>query len=346
MRKTLPEIHECYDVIPKLSNQVMTWEILKTALELGIFDELKAPVLAEDVAARLSIHPQNTEHFLKSLVALGWATYEDSHFCATGFGKQCLMKGEDTYVGDFFAFMEKWQQSMRDGGILNLVRHGPKPTKNLGNADLWEYGARASLNYSRCGRAQLIAEHVAALPEFPKFSKILDLGGGNGVIGLAVAQKHPSLQCVVFEQGAVCKVIHEVITEYGAEDRVSAMAGNYMEDPIGDGYDFIMANFTLNFYRDNMDAVMEKICKALNPGGLFFVLSDGMNKDKTAPASSVLSWLSTSLMQQDMVFEHDEIEHRMLKAGFATTQCRLEDCNALSGGHGPVKITVGRKACA
>ena len=45
-------------------------------------------------------------------------------------------------------------------------------------------------------------------------------------------------------------------------------------------YDFIMANFTLNFYRDRLDEIMRKVYKALKPDGIFMVTSDGLSKDK------------------------------------------------------------------
>ena len=79
------------------------------------------------------------------------------------------------------------------------------------------------------------------------FGKILDMGAGPGIIGIAVTAAHPSLECIVFDQPAVCKVANEVVCEYGMENRITVKSGDYMQDDIGSGYEFVMANFTLNF---------------------------------------------------------------------------------------------------
>lgn len=57
----------------------------------------------------------------------------------------------------------------------------------------------------KIGRAAESAELVAALPEFAQFRKILDLGGGPGLIGMAIVHAHPELKGVIFEIPAVGK---------------------------------------------------------------------------------------------------------------------------------------------
>ncbi len=107
-----------------------------------------------------------------------------------------------------------------------MVTNGPPPKQNISNPEIWEKGARVSVNYSLCGRAQAVAHHVSMLPEFSSFSTILDLGAGPGIIGIAVTAAHPSLKCVVFDQPAVANVASEVVEEYGMGDRVTVQGGD------------------------------------------------------------------------------------------------------------------------
>lgn len=343
MKKALPTSHlECAELFA-LPYGTVRWELVKTAIQLDLFDHLQEPETAEEIAERLATHPANTGHFLNALAALGYLSKQEGRFRNTPLAQTFLTGGSDTSIGPSLLFMESWILPLLGGGMKDLVRNGPGPSREVGDEGIWETGARASLNYSRCGRAQRIAEHVASLPEFPSFSRMLDMGAGPGIIGIAVASAHPSLRCVLFDQPAVCRVTDRVIAEYGVEDRAETMRGDYTQDPIGDGYDFVMANYTLNFYHDTLDSIVRKVHDALNPGGLFMVLSDGLTREKTQPAASVLAWLAPTLQGSDMAFERGTVARAMLRAGFASTESRMLDDIEMEA-HGPVDMIVGRKA--
>lgn len=342
MKKELPDADSRYASLFTLPQEAVKWELLKTAIKLKIFDYLNDPGMAEEIAAKLSTHAVNTEYLLKALVALEWLLYADGKYQNAPTAELFLTTNKDTSIGSSLLFMDSWIHPVLNGGMLDLVQNGPPAPSDFSDESIWKTGARVSLNHSRCGRAQLVASHVAALPEFSTFTKILDLGSGPGIIGIAVTAAHPSLDCVVFDKTSVCKVSDEVIAEYGMGDRVKTVCGDYMNDLFGENYDFVMANFTLNFYRDRLDEIMKKVYDSLNPGGIFMVTSDGLNKDKTAPVASVISWLSTCLRGTDMSFERGVIADAMLSAGFISTQSQIVN-DAEVEAHGPVDIILGRK---
>ena len=340
--KKLPKMSLNSSVFYALPYQTVKWEVLKTAIELDVFSHLSEPSASEAVAAKLSTHPANTEYLLNALVALGCLSKTDGCFRNTPLAETFLIPDGETSIGQSLLFVESWIRPVLNGGMKDLVRNGPPPPQPIGSDETWEAGARVSLNEKRGGRAQRMAGRMAALPEFPAFKRILDMGAGPGLIGVATTIEHPSLECVLFDQPAVCRVADEVIAEYGLADRVTTIPGDYMSDPIGEGYDLVMANYTLNFYRDRLDEIMDKVYRALNPGGVFLVTSDGLTDGKTAPAQTVISWLSVSLQGMDISFEQGEIANAMLRAGFVSTQSQtLNDIETEA--HGPVDLTIGRK---
>ena len=295
MVKTLPKPVVRYTELAALPYEALKWEVLKTGVELELFDHLKKPTSSKAIAAKLSLHPENTERLLNALAALGYLSKTKDLFRNSSLAETCLTQGGDTYLGRFLLLMESWNNPILNGGMRDFVQNGPPPPKHIEDEEIWKNNALAGLNEARCGRAQNVTNHVASLPEFPFFKRILDLGAGSGIMGIAVASSHPSLQCRLFDQPAVCNVADEVIGEYGMGERVKTVRGDYMKDPIGENYDFIMANFTLNFYREKLDEIMSKVFRALNPGGLFMVTSDGLTEERTAPVMSVISWLSAFL---------------------------------------------------
>jgi SAM-dependent methyltransferase len=343
MKKPLPDPQMESKELFALTHGAVKWELLKSALILNLFDGLSDPRTAEEVASAYAMHPPNTEHFLNALTALGFLVKNNGRYCNASATESLLTRGKDTFVGEALLFFESWHRPLQNGVLLNLVRNGPTPMQDLGDENLWKKAARSSLNACRAGRAQAIASRVAALPEFPSFSRMLDLGSGPGMIGIAVAAAHPSLKCWLFDKPAVCRVADEAIAEYGMEDRVATLGGDYLTDGIGEDYDFVIACYTLNFYRDRLEEILAAIHRALRPGGVFMVVSDGLTSDRTAPAATVISWLSTALQGMDMSFEQGKIADAMLQAGFVTTQSHiLEEIDIEA--NGPVELTVGRKA--
>lgn len=343
MKKELPNPESRYADLLTFPHEAVKWELLKTAIELKVFDHLKQPETAEGIAVTLSSHVENTQYFLKALVSLGWLIYKDGFYQNTQTAEMFLVSDKETSLGGSLLFMDGWIRPILNGGLLEFVQNGPPPPEDFSDESVWETGARVSLNHSRCGRAQFITEHVASLPEFSTFNKMLDLGAGPGIIGVAVTAAHTSMDCVVFDKTSVCRVADEVITEYGMEGRVKTMCGDYMNDPIGMNYDLVLANFTLNFYRDRIDEILAKVYDALNPGGVFMVTSDGLNKDKTGPVASVISWFPTCLRGTDMSFERGVIADAMLRVGFVSTQSQIVNDDEVEA-HGPVDIIIGRKS--
>lgn len=342
MRKELPRLEIDSGKLFLLPYEALKWELLKTAIELNVFDHTTAPVTASAISDTLSLHADNTEYMLNALVALGCLKKKEGRYQNTRQTGQFLTSGKDTSLGASLLFMSGWTQPVLNGGLKEMVKNGPPPKKDMSSPEIWENAARVSVNHSRCGRAQLVARHVSELPEFPTFTKILDMGAGPGIIGIAVAAAHPSLKCIVFDQPAVSKVAREVVEEYGMGDRVTVEGGDYMQDDFGADYEFVMANFTLNFYRGRLDQIIRKVLAALKPGGVFMVTSDGLNRDKAGPVGTVISWLPTMLQGQDMSFETGQIAHAMLEAGFVSTEMKTITDIELEA-HGPVEMTIGRK---
>jgi hypothetical protein len=343
MKKVLSESGFMQSSLFGLAFEAVKWELLKTAIELGVFDHLAEPVSPNEVATKLSTHQGNTEFMLNGLVAIGCLSKTNGLFENTPLADTHLVSGKDTYLGGSLLFGNRWTQPLMAGGLKSLVKDGPPPPQSINDETIWEEGARASLNFSRCGRAQRLAAFIASLPEFPSFERMLDMGAGPGIMSVAVVAAHPTLECVLLDQPAVCKVADEVIAEYGMGDRVTAFRGDYVNDPLGDGYDFVMANYTLNFYKDQLGQIFEKVFQAIEPGGVFLVTSDGLTREKTSPSDSVIGWLSTWLQGMDMSMERGFIAEAMLRAGFVSTQSQMVD-DLDHAAHGPIDIIIGRKA--
>jgi cyclopropane fatty-acyl-phospholipid synthase-like methyltransferase len=196
----------------------------------------------------------------------------------------------------------------------------------------------AHASTERAGIAQQVTEIVSELPEFPTLKKMLDLGGGPGLIGIAAVAAHPNMSGVIFDRPAVVKVARTFIEEYEMEDRVEVLGGDYLQDSIGGGYDLVVASDNLYYGGDETDAIVKKIYDALNPGGVFISFHGGLTHERTGPDRMLLGMILDELMGGGRMIDQGFIADSMLRAGFKSVRSRT-----LETDWGPMDLDIGRK---
>lgn len=317
--------------------------LLLTGIELKVFNHLSEPISAEAVAQALDTHLENTRLLLDGLAASDLVYKMNGLYRNTPLTQTFLVDREPTYLGEFLSDMSsQWFEPVFNE-MGEMVRQGPKPwptpEDSVDSEELWARHALLGANYQRSGPARQMAAIVSSLPEFPSFQKMLDLGGGAGLIGLAVAAESPSMEGVLFDRPPVAEVAKGLFKDFGLEDRMTAVGGDYFIDSIGDGYDLILAIATLNFARHDIDPIMTKIHDALNPGGVFISFHDGLTHERTKPEVMVLPGLATTLRGMDMGLDQGFLAEAMLRAGFKSVRSRTVDTD-----FGPMDLDIARKA--
>jgi len=340
--KKLPEVNESFKEVYRMFTGLARSKLLLAGIELGVFNHLTEPKSADAMAEAINAHPGNTRVLLNGLATCGLAVKKNGLYHNAPAAQAFLVEDSPMYVGQVLNTlyeMELWRAAFDD--LPKLVKEGPPSSSleaDMGDEELWAQAAVTMANSQRSGMAQQIAKIISQLPEFPAFKKMLDLGGGPGLFGIAIVSFHPSMKGIIFDQPAVAEVAKNFIKEYEMEDRMEIMTGDYLSDPIGDGYDLIWASATLNFAKDNMDPLMKKIYDALNPGGVFISFQEGLTDERTKPELMALSCIPMALMGQDMCFDQGEIADSMLRVGFKSLRSRTLDT-----GWGPMDLDIGRK---
>jgi len=317
-------------------------KLLTTGIELKVFNHLSKPKSPEEVAGAigcLGCHPKSTMLFLNGLAACDLIEKHNGLYQNAPVAQAFLVEGSPTYLGDGFV-----SQARINDAILNdlpgLIRRGPALHPEENNADPQKWGQAASwlANEERAGMAQQMSDLVSGLPEFLSFRKMLDLGGGPGVFGIAMVAKHPTMRGVIFDRKPVVEVAERFIKEYGMEGWIEVLAGDYNFDSIGGDYDFIWASATLNFAKENLDSVIKKIYEALNPGGVFMNLSGGLTDEGTKPDFHVLWSMGWAMTGPVTAFDQGCIADTILNAGFRSVRSRT-----LSTAYGPMDLDIARK---
>ena len=304
------------DKLFDLQYGVVKGQILMTAVDLKIFNHTVAPATSNDIAGAIGMHPGNTELLLNALAAIGLLEKKDGAFCNTELSDTFLAEGKETSLGDYLKFTEMFQFKAADD-MKSAVVNGPASHEKGDMDEEAQYNATMLMStIARSGVSQAVAKAIAELPEFGGFSKMLDLGGAHGLDGMATVQMHPSMEGVVFDKAPAVRAAEEIIRKYGMEDRMRVLAGDYLTDPIGSGYDLILAKGTLNFAGPDLESVVKNIYDALNNGSVFVSIHDGLTEGRTKPEAMVVSWLSFALSSMDVGLEKERIPDAMSAAGF------------------------------
>jgi predicted O-methyltransferase YrrM len=301
---------------------------------------LNEPVTAEEVARVLGTHPQNTSLFLDSLTAIDLVEKKDSHYQNVPASREFLVENSPTYIGSVIDYRFTYESFTVDE-LLELVKKGPDSPNNTHTAsdEMTEVEVASFIPFQKAGRSQMFARIFASLPEFASSKKMLDLGCASGINGIAIVSAHPTIRGVSFDRPGTVEVAREMIRRYGMEDRMEIIGGNYASDPIGEGYDLILASDTLYYTKEEIDPIMTKLHTALNPGGVMVTIHPCLTSERTKPGSLVLGSLFSGLKGEDMgLLDQGFLADAMLRAGFKSVRSKTAYTD-----WGEEDIDIGRK---
>ncbi len=313
--------------------------LLLTGIEMKLFDYLCQPRSAGELARILGLHPENTRYFLDGLAACKLVSKQTEFYRNTNISRTFLVEDSPTYLGKMLEYSARtYEAGFAD--IASLLQNGPPENSCCTEKEFQAmnaHGAQMIENLQRAGFARMAVEIIRTLPEFSSFQQMLDLGGGPGLTGIAIVSSHPAMQGVIFDFPAVIPAAEKNIKAYKMTERMTAMGGNFRHDSVGSGYDLVWAGGTLNFAKEDLQKIVQKIHNAMNPKGIFVSFHEGFSHEGTAPEQSVLGKMSTNLMGYDYGLDQGVIAHAMTCVGFASVCSRT-----LNTPMGPIDVDIAR----
>lgn len=293
-------------------------KICFTALKMNLFSYLQKPFSAEELAKAQGWHSENTAHFLDVLTGMKLLKKEGQTYQNTLISQKYLVSGTEYYLGDF---MQVYLNSgdFNEETLSALVRQGPEAAEKVKGSKVSSTDMIETMRCAQNGaRAAELKEILADVPEYKNGKKLLDLGGGTGMLGVTAAKGNLQLNVVIFDIPAMENAIQETISQNKLENRVSVITGDYLRDDIGSGYDIIFAFATLNFAKPAIADILYKLHGALNDGGILITYGDGIHPDGTTPVDMVAGWLPYTLKNMDFRMPSGLISATALSVGFRT----------------------------
>jgi hypothetical protein len=290
-------------------------QIFLTALELDIFTLLETPRDAQELAERVETLPHITGRFLDVLVGMRLLAKEGGRYVTASDVAPFLVK-EAPYAARYLNFATKsrptWMQ------LAEAMKTGPtekaEPHDHVYDQPCIDWMARGTL----LGRLQGTMKHLTEIPEFHAARKLVDLGGGHGLFGIAFAQENPDLEVVIFDKPEVTPMTQGYIDRYAMQDRVTTIAGDYTKDDIGLGYDIAFEACSFGGGGDEALSFYRQVASALKDDGLFIRLTFTIDDDRRGPLTSLIWDLKEQITGQSHMHMKTttELFETLAEAGF------------------------------
>lgn len=263
---------------------------LLSGVELGLFTLLgTGPLTAAEIAERLDLRSRAVSDFLDGLVALKLlertGSGEAARYGNTRDTGLFLDRASPKYIGGFlemansrlYPFWGGLTEALQTGRPQNEIKHtGRSMFEEL-------YAEPARLEQFMDAMSGISAGNFHALADrfdFSGYSTICDVGGATGQLSLILAERHPHLRCISFDLPAVEPIARRTIGAAGLGDRVTAVSGDFLVDPLPAADVIVMGMILHDWDLDRKLQLIRSAYESLPPGGALVAVENIIDDDR------------------------------------------------------------------
>lgn len=239
-------------------NGLKLYNLLKTSIELGIFDILTKKTTCEQLSKKLEIEPLLTHYILKILTEIGLTEKVGDAYINTSVSELYLNSSSEYSRINCILSLEE------DLTLWNNLNNTLKGKISKKDEVFFPRIVQVMAEDCLSGELQETVKLIGSYTEFKDSKTFLDLAGGHGMYSIALSQINPNLQCYVFDLPAVLKETDKFIKKY--QSNVQTIPGNFYTDDFGGKFDMVFSSYNPG---GKNPKIAEKIYKSLNLGGLF-----------------------------------------------------------------------------
>lgn len=285
------------------------------AEQLKLFRKLDGKQLSAAAIGRLTgIKGWRQKPFLAALVLLGLLQkkgelYRNSALAKKYFIKERSKQWTDIYSGEcneeYQAFSVLDQMLTTGRSYQNILKIKRKSYIDQMNGDSrWAEGFTNMLYHLHQPVAKALAQNL----NLGKQKNILDIGGGSGVMSIALAKKFRHIKATILDIKNVCRATDKIIKQQKLSDRISTQIGDINKN-LPKGYDVLM--FCDTGILDSK--ILKKAYKNLPGGGLLILVDYFSSEDLTEPFTRLMWQLCSD---EYWLITRQEAKQMTKKAGF------------------------------
>lgn len=261
---------------------------LGAAMELGLFWLLAdKPHSAPHLATALHIPLNRCNAWLRLLADLGLLDETQAGYAPSPVAREAILEAQSRHFWAFHAREDRQASRLVRDMAVNIRL----PTSDWADPPRSEpdYFQRIvqdpvyAVDFTRmlCEIHLPLAERLAGMLDMAGVRRLMDVGGGSGVVSLALLRRWPELSSVVVDTANVCAAGRAIAAENGLDTRITYLAADILHDSLPGGFD--MALLCDVGFADQ--ALFRRVLGALNPGGRLAIVEKLAPNETDGPPS-------------------------------------------------------------
>ena len=231
-------------------------DVLRFAFAVGLFDRLaRGSVRPESLRRALRLSRRGAHGLFGVLAAERLVTLSEDRISLAPKARLPRRPSPGPYANDWLP------AALRSEGPVFAERSGA-----------WERGrdlpdaadSTARMDALSCSVAATLARRWPV----PRAARLLDVGGGSGVLSSAIARRHPRLRVTLADLPGVCAAARRFVARRGLSRRVGFVPLDMFRDAWPRGHDAILFGNILHDWDDARCRLLAgRAFRALSPGG-------------------------------------------------------------------------------
>jgi hypothetical protein len=252
-------------------------QIIYVAAKLGVPDILKdGPRTSAEIGAAVGVEASTLRRVLRGASSLGvCAEVEADRFALTEMGQYLRSDRPDSlhwrvlFNGE--VLLPLW------GDFLQTVRSGESGALRVLKMPLYDYLAAhpavgGLFDQTMASSARYRLEPAVAAYDFSRFQTIVDVGGGNGALLLAILRRYPEPRGLVYDLPPVAERAREHIQAVGLAARCTAVGGDATVGVPAGADCHLLSNFLISMSDDAATTVLRHCREAIAAGGVLVLV--------------------------------------------------------------------------
>jgi L-tyrosine C(3)-methyltransferase len=308
------------------------FHLLHAGCELGLFAQLyeEGPLTAEQIAGGLKLQPRATQILLLGTTSLGLTSRDNHRYTNSELIETMIADGSWSIIEDIVEFedrivipaagdlVEALRQN-RNVGLRSIPGEGDDLYHRLASQpELEALFYRCMRSWSRLSNPVLVDR-----ADLSGVSRVLDVGGGDGVNAIALAEANPGASFTVVDMPGALDIARGKIAERGLEGRISVRPGDLFADDFPAGHDCVLfANQLVIWSPQENATLLRKAFDCLAPGGQVLIFNAFTDDTGDGPLYAALDnvYFATLPAPSSTLYHWGQYEAWLRNAGFRRVQ--------------------------
>jgi len=295
-------------------------QTLAACVDLGLLDLMaEGPLETEAIARHCDLPPESALRLLRAAASLrlvepfgtAWVLGSNGAALRGNCGIAEMVAHHHLLYADLADPVALLRRGGGGGALAGFWRYAEHP----GDGDTAAVGAYSRLMASS---QPLVAAQILRSYRFGQHRRMLDVGGGEGRFVESVGAQARGIDLALFDLPAVGARAQERLAAAGLSARTTIHGGNFLRDPLPQGYDLITLVRVLHDHDDAPAlALLRAIHSALPPGGTLLIAEPMAGTPGAEPAGDAYFGLYLYAMGSGRPRTPREIQAMLRQAGFS-----------------------------